>query len=178
MRRAIDLIERVTCAFGRVGAALVLLLIFAMSYEVVMRYVFNAPTIWAYEVASMLMGTSFLITIAYAMVTRSHVRVDFLYARADARGRALIDLAGYVGFLLPVALWMTWGLWNYLTQAYTSGETTGQSAWNPVVWPFRVAYVAGFFLFSLQIAAEIMRCVLVLRGEEVPQREGQPDIAA
>jgi TRAP-type mannitol/chloroaromatic compound transport system permease small subunit len=143
-----------------------------------MRYLLNAPTIWAYEVASVLMGTSFLVTIAYAMVTRSHVRVDFLYARAGVRGRALIDLVGYLGFLLPVALWMTWGLWNYLTQAYASGETTGQSAWNPVVWPFRVAYVAGFALFSLQIAAEIMRCILALRGEEIPQREGRSDVAA
>jgi TRAP-type mannitol/chloroaromatic compound transport system permease small subunit len=178
MRSAIDRIERVSGVFGWVGAGLVLLLILAMSYEVVMRYVFNAPTMWAYEVAAMLMGTSFLLTIAYAMVTESHVRVDFLYARLCPRRRALVDLVGYAGFLLPVALWMTWALWSYLAQAYASGETTGQSAWNPVVWPFRVAYVAGFVLFMLQIAAEIMRCILGLRGEEVPQREGQPDVAA
>jgi TRAP-type mannitol/chloroaromatic compound transport system permease small subunit len=178
MRAAIDLIERISCAFGRIGAGLVLVLILAMSYEVIMRYVFNAPTMWAYEVAAMLMGTSLLVTIAYAMVTRSHVRVDFLYARASARGRALIDLVGYAGFLLPVALWMTWALWGYLGQAYASGETTGQSAWNPVVWPFRVAYVTGFLLFTLQIAAEIMRCILVLRGQEVPPREGTSDVAA
>lgn len=178
MRRAIRLIEGLSCGFGRVGAILVLLLIAAMSYEVVMRYLFHAPTMWAYEVAAMLMGTSFLVTIAYAMVTQSHVRVDFLYARAGARGRASIDLAGYLVFLLPLALWMTWGLWSYLAQAYASGETTGQSAWNPVVWPFRVAYVAGFVLFALQIGAEIMRCILVLRREEVPPREGQPDVAA
>src|SRR5919106_13516 len=174
---AIGLIERISCAFGRIGAGLVLVLILAMSYEVVMRYVLNAPTMWAYEVAAMLMGTSFLVTIAYAMVTRSHVRVDFLYARASVRCRALIDLVGYAGLLLPVALWMTWALWSYLGQAYASGETTGQSAWNPVVWPFRVAYVAGFVLFTWQIAAEIMRCILALRGLEVPPREAPPDIA-
>jgi TRAP-type mannitol/chloroaromatic compound transport system permease small subunit len=177
MRIAIGLIERISCAFGRIGAALVLALILAMSYEVVMRYAFNAPTMWAYEIAAILMGTSFLVTIAYAMVTRSHVRVDFLYARAGVRSRALIDLVGYAAFLLPVALWMTWALWGYLGQAYASGETTGQSAWNPVVWPFRVAYVTGFVLFTLQIAAEIMRCILVLRGQEVPPGEGAPDIA-
>src|SRR5919106_89660 len=175
---AIGLIERISCAFGRIGAGLVLVLILAMSYEVVMRYVFNAPTMWAYEVAAMLMGTSFLVTIAYAMVTRSHVRVDFLYARLGRRRRALIDLAGYLVFLLPLALWLTWALSDYLVQAYASGETTGQSAWNPVVWPFRVAYVLGFVLFSLQIVAEILRCVLVLRGQAPPGRAGQPDLAA
>jgi TRAP-type mannitol/chloroaromatic compound transport system permease small subunit len=177
MLKVIEGIERLTCACGRIGAALVLLLIFAMSYEVVMRYAFAAPTMWAYEIATLLMGTSFLVTIAYAMVTQSHVRVDFLYARAGARGKALIDLAGYGVFLLPLALWMTWGLWNYLVQAYASGETTGQSAWNPVVWPFRIAYVAGFALFSLQIVAEILRCVLVLRDEAPPEREGRLDLA-
>ena len=178
MRTAIYLIERMSCAFGRIGALLVFVLILAMSYEVVMRYAFDAPTMWAYEVAAMLMGTSFLVTIAYAMVTQSHVRVDFLYARASPRARALIDLAGYLVFLLPLALWLTWGLWNYLVQAYASGETTGQSAWNPVVWPFRVAYVVGFVLFSLQIVAEILRCVLVLRGQAPPGRAGRPDLAA
>jgi TRAP-type mannitol/chloroaromatic compound transport system permease small subunit len=72
---------------------------------------------------------------------------------------------------------MTWALWSYLGQTYASGETTGQSAWNPVVWPFRVAYVAGFVLFTMQIAAEIMRSILVLRGQEAPPREGTPDVA-
>ena len=163
-------IERLSCAFGRVGAVLILLLIVAMSYEVVMRYAFNAPTMWAYEVAAMLMGTGFLVTIAYAMVSESHVRVDFLYARVGVRGRAAIDLAGYLVFLLPLALWLSWALWNYLAQAYASGETTGQSAWNPVVWPFRVAYVIGFVLFTLQIVAEILRCILVLRGRARPER--------
>ena len=178
MTGVIEQIERVTCAFGRVGAVLILMLILAMSYEVVMRYAFNAPTMWAYEVAAMLMGTSFLVTIAYAMVTESHVRVDFLYARVGLRRQALIDLAGYLIFLLPLALWLTWGLWNYLVQAYASGETTGQSAWNPVVWPFRVAYVVGFVLLSLQIVAEILRCVLVLRGQAPPERGGRTDLAA
>jgi TRAP-type mannitol/chloroaromatic compound transport system permease small subunit len=178
MPRLVEWIERVTCAFGGLGAVLVLMLILAMSYEVVMRYAFNAPTVWAYEVAAMLMGTSLLVTIAYAMVTESHVRVDFLYARAGARGQALIDLAGYLLFLLPLALWLTWGLWNYLVQAYASGETTGQSAWNPVVWPFRAAYVVGFVLFSLQIVAEILRCFLVLRGQDPPERPGRAELAA
>lgn len=178
MPTVIEGIERITCAFGRVGAVLILILILAVSYEVVMRYAFNAPTMWAYEVAAMLMGTSFLITIAYAMVTESHVRVDFLYARIGPRGRALIDVAGYLLFLLPLALWLTWGLWNYLVQAYATGETTGQSAWNPVVWPFRVAYVVGLVLFSLQILAEILRCMLVLRGQNPPQRAGRTDLAA
>lgn len=178
MPTVIEGIERITCAFGRVGAVLILILILAVSYEVVMRYAFNAPTMWAYEVAAMLMGTSFLITIAYAMVTESHVRVDFLYARIGPRGRALIDVAGYLLFLLPLALWLTWGLWNYLVQAYATGETTGQSAWNPVVWPFRVAYVVGLVLFSLQILAEILRCMLVLRGQTPPQRAGRTDLAA
>ena len=178
MPTVIEGIERITCAFGRVGAVLILILILAVSYEVVMRYAFNAPTMWAYEVAAMLMGTSFLITIAYAMVTESHVRVDFLYARIGPRGRALIDVAGYLLFLLPLALWLTWGRWNNLVQAYATGETTGQSAWNPVVWPFRVAYVVGLVLFSLQILAEILRCLLLLRGQTAPQRSGRTDLAA
>lgn len=170
LERVVRAIERVTRLFGHLGAWLVVALVLSMVYEVVMRYAFGAPTMWAYEVGYMLMGTSFMLTIAYAMVTRSHVRVDFVYERLGVRGQALVDLVGYLFFLLPIVTWTCFGLWNYLLQAYASGEGSGQSAWNPVVWPFRVAYVTGFALFVLQTVAEILKCVLVLIGASVPER--------
>jgi len=162
----VRMIEAVTRRFGLLGAWLVVVLIVAMDYEVLMRYAFQAPTAWAYEVGYMLMGTSFLLTIAFAMVTRSHVRVDFLYGRYSAKGRALLDFVGYTFFLLPIVAWTTYGVWGYMLDAYGLGERSGQSAWNPVIWPFRTMFVLGFALFTLQIVAEILKCLLVLSGYE------------
>lgn len=160
----VRMIEAVTRPFGLLGAWLIVILILAMDFEVLMRYAFGAPTAWAYEVGYMLMGTSFLLTIAFAMITRSHVRVDFLYGRYGAKGRALLDVVGYGLFLLPIVAWTTYGVWNYMLDAYNLGERSGQSAWNPVIWPFRTMFVLGLALFTLQIVAEILKCLLVLSG--------------
>ena len=166
LENGVKAIEAVTRRCGFIGAGLIILLIASMDYEVLMRYLFNAPTFWAYEVGYMLMGTSFLLTIAFAMITRSHVRVDFLYGKYSAKGRATVDFIGYAVFLLPMVVWTATGLWNFMVQAYAIGEQSGQSAWNPVVWPFRVSFVAGFTLFAMQIIAEIFKCLLVLSGNQ------------
>ena len=59
--------ERYVRLFGQVGAWIVVVLIGAMVYEVIARYFFGAPTQWAFEVAYMLMGTSFMLGIAYCL---------------------------------------------------------------------------------------------------------------
>ena len=161
-------IEWLTRIFGTIAAWCIAPLIVAMVWEVFSRYVFSAPTLWAYEIAYMLMGASLLLGIAYTLQMRRHIRVDFLYDMFSVEKRAVVDIVGYVFFLLPVVLWMTWGLWEYLAYAYENNELSGESAWNPVVWPLRVAFVTGFILFALQILAEIIKCVHVLRGRDAP----------
>jgi len=149
---------------GWLAAAIAAPLMLAMVWEVISRYVFNSPTFWAYELGYMLMGAGLMLGIAYAMQTRSHIRVDFLYGALSPRSQAAVDLVGFL-FLLPMVLWMIWGLWDYLVYAYVNNEVSGESAWNPVVWPFRTTFVAGFVLFALQILAEIAKSAhLLLKG--------------
>ncbi len=154
-------IETVTTWAGWLAAATTVPLALFMVYEVVARYAFNAPTFWAYELAYMLMGGGLMLGIAYTMQMGAHVRVDFFYASLPRRGRAAIDLLGYL-ILLPMVLWLCVGLWEYFLRAYTSGELSGESAWNPVVWPFRATFVAGFVLFAAQILAEMLKSGAVL----------------
>ena len=155
---------------GRCAAALVLVLIVLMNYEVLARYLFAAPTRWSYEVSTMVMGASFVLAIGYAVATDSHVRVDLLAASLGGRGRAIVDLAGYGLVLLPLLAWLTWALWHYFHGAWASGETSGQSAWNPPVRPFRLVLFAGVLVWMLQIAAEIVRAALELGGRQTEVR--------
>ena len=84
MVRAIDGLSRL---FGAVAALLVIALVVLMLYDVLLRYAFNAPTTWGNDMNTWLMGASFILSIAYAMSTDSHVRVDLLY---DERSRPRI----------------------------------------------------------------------------------------
>jgi TRAP-type mannitol/chloroaromatic compound transport system permease small subunit len=138
-------------------------LIVASCYEVFSRYVLGEPTFWAYEVGYMAMGTHFLIGLAYTLREREHVRVDFLYAHVSPRKRALIDAFTYVALLLPLAGWLTVGFWNKVEQAYQSQERSGMSAFNPVIWPFRLVMCTAFALLFIQGIAELLRCYEVFR---------------
>lgn len=164
MGRLVRLIERITGATGLVAAWLVALLVIAICYEVFSRYVLGAPTLWAFELGYMLMGASFLLGAAYALREGAHIRIDLLYGRFTARGQALVDLAGYTLFLLPFTVWLTAGLWGKTAAALASLERSGNSAWNPVIWPYRGIFCLSFLLLSLQIVAEIVKCVQALRA--------------
>ncbi len=163
----IRIIEAFTRYIGYIGAYVIVLLVVSMVWEVIARYFFSAPTKWAFEVAYMLMGTSFMFGIAFCMQQKRHVRVDFLYDNVGDKGRAIIDLFGYF-FLVPMLLWLCGGLWEYFHAAYRVDEVSGESAWNPIIWPFKFTLVAGFLMLFMQVAAEIVKCVMALAGREVP----------
>jgi TRAP-type mannitol/chloroaromatic compound transport system permease small subunit len=171
MWTAIRAIEWLTKAFGYIGAWIIGPLIGAMVYEVISRKFFQAPTFWAYEVSYMFMGASFMISIAYCLQMRRHIRVDFLYDNVSLKTQAVIDLIGFIALVLPASLLIIYGLWDYLVYAFQNGEQSGESAWNPVVWPFRTTFVIGYALLILQTVAEIMKCILVLLGHHVPRPE-------
>ena len=147
--------------FALAGAWAISLLIGAMVIEVVSRYFLGAPTKWAYEMSYMLMGTSFMLGIAYCMQMRRHVRVDFYYDRVTPQRKAVIDIVGYC-VLIPMLLWLCAGLWDYFHQAYRVNELSGESAWNPIIWPFKFTFVMGFVLLLMQTIIELLKSILVL----------------
>ncbi len=157
MLALLKFLDRITGTTGAIVAWLVIPLIFASCYEVVSRYVFGAPTLWAFEVGYMVMGTHFLIGMAYTLREDAHVRVDFFYGQLSAKKRALLDVFAYVVLVLPAALWLTAGLWQKVTAAYASHERTGMSAFNPVIWPFRLVLCTAFALLALQAIAKLIR---------------------
>ena len=171
----IDAVEMFTRFFGWVGAWGTTLLIISMVFEVISRYFLGAPTKWAFEVAYMLMGTSFMFGIAYCMQMRRHVRVDFFYDSVGLKTRSIIDLCGFL-ILFPMLLWLCAGLWDYFQQAYRVNELSGESAWNPIIWPFKFTFVMGFILLLMQTVAEVVKCILVLLEHKEAEAEATENI--
>ena len=165
MRQLLRAIERISGISGNVTAWLVAPLIVATVYDVAARYVFNAPTQWAYEIGYMMMGAHALLGMAYTLRDGGHVRIDAFSQMFSQGAKAVIDLIGYVVFVLPCLLWMTWSLWGYWLTSYKSGELSGQSAWNPAIWPFKLIFFVAFVLLVLQIFGEVIKAILYLRGQ-------------
>lgn len=157
-------IDRLSDLSGFLIAWLVFPLILATCYEVFARYVLDAPTIWSFELSYMAMGAHFIIGAAYTLRSHAHIRIDILYIGFSDRTRALVDVIGYMVLFLPVVAWVSFGLWEYWVEAFESGELSGQSAWNPVIWPFRLCFFIGFALLWLQGLAGLFKAIMFLSG--------------
>ena len=167
MRGLVRLVDGVSRLFGAIAAALVIVLVTLMLYDVVLRYLFNAPTIWGNDLNTWLMGASFVLSIAYAMATDSHVRVDLLYDQRTRPRIRYFDLIGLALIILPTVVWLTLGLFDHFMTAYRTGERSGSGGWNPIVWPFKLVLLVGFAIFTLQIVAEIIKRAASLLGRPV-----------
>jgi TRAP-type mannitol/chloroaromatic compound transport system permease small subunit len=149
-------VERVVGVVGVAAAMLLVPLVLATCYEVVSRYSFGAPTIWAYEVGYILTGAHFLLGLAYTLRANEHIRIDIFSGKFSERTRAWLDFAAYC-IIVPLLLWLSWALFQYLLAGYARGERSGQSALNLPVWPFRVIFTLAFVLFSAQCVVELFK---------------------
>jgi len=159
VRSLIGLAERWVLAIGILAALLLVPLVAATTWEVVARYAFGAPTIWAYEIGYTLTGSHFLLALAYTLRQGEHIRIDVLSGSLPPRVRRAIDLIVYA-LVLPILLWITWTLWGYTSAGYLRGETSGQSALNLPVWPFRAVFCIAFATFALQVLCELAKTAL------------------
>lgn len=152
---------------GRIIAWLILVQIVIISYEVVMRYVFNAPTFWSH-VLSYLLGSTFVcLGLAYVWLHDANVRIDIIYTRFSTRGKALVDNIFTFIFFFPLIFMLTKEFAQDTLYAYQVGERVWMAAWYPLLWPFKLAVTVGFLLLSLQgIATFINKIVVISKGSE------------
>lgn len=156
MNRLIDLAERWVVGVGVLAALLLVPLVLATTWEVVSRYALHAPTIWAYEIGYTLTGAHFLLALAYTLRQGEHIRIDVLSVFLSDRARRRIDTVVYA-LLLPILIWVSWTLWNYMAEGFARGETSGQSALNLPVWPFRAVFTLAFATLALQVLCELLK---------------------
>lgn len=117
-------------------------------WEVILRSIFNQPTIWAHESSVMLFGAFCILGGAYALRHRAHVNMDLVYGRLSSRGQAILDtitfplLFAFCGVLLWQGAAFAW-------RSIALGETS-QSYWSPIMWPVKSTIAIGGFLILLQ----------------------------
>ncbi|WP_353224131.1 TRAP transporter small permease subunit [Salinisphaera sp. C84B14] len=128
--------------------------------EVVARYVFAAPTIWASELAQMVFALYVILSGGYLLFHDSHVRVDVIYSRFSAKGKAIADIATSLLFFAFVLVLLKEG-WNVAEGAVSRWESS-HSAWDPPIWPLKVAIPVGAGLLLLQGVAKLIRDIEIL----------------
>ena len=159
MRRILKLIDTISETVGSLGRWFVVALILVGVFEVMMRYVFNAPTIWAYETSSMLGGTVYALGWAYALLHKSHIRVDVFFSRLSARGQAIADSILALILFFPLIGLMSERALFWAERSWSRGLVMMESYWYAPQWPFRFMLAFGICLLLLQGIAKFVRDV-------------------
>lgn len=170
-------LDRVALGSGYLTAWLIIPMVLSLTYEVVARYLLNAPTQWAYDMTFMLYGSFFMLGAAYTLQRKGHVRTDSLYANWPPRRQAATDLVCYFLMFLPfVGLFVFVG-WGYFWKAYTTHETFVSSSWQPITWPFKLAMPVAGVLLLIQGLSECLKCIHALRTGAWADASAEPEIA-
>jgi TRAP-type mannitol/chloroaromatic compound transport system permease small subunit len=168
MLQVIHSIDRLTTWVGRSFAWLILLMAFGMGYEVLSRYLFNAPTAWAYDMSYILYGTLFMVGGAYTLSRNAHVRGDFLYRLWKPRTQAIVELILYFIFFFPGILALIFAGGKYASRSWQYMETSVFSPAGVPIFHFKTMLVVGAVLLFIQGIAQVCRCIVCIRSGEWP----------
>lgn len=151
---------------GSYVAFLVIPVIGIISYEVTARFVFNAPTIWAGDVTTLVYGVLVALLGGYALLYDGHVRVDILFERLSPRGKAMADLITAPFAFVFVASFL-WFATEIAIDATASREVLN-TVFAPPTFPLRLILALGVLLLLLQMIAKVIRNVQIVRehGDE------------
>ena len=170
MQRFLLFADQVSTWVGKTFAWCIVLLTFAISYEVFSRYVLGRPTTWAFDTSYILYGTLFMMAGAYALSRNSHVRGDFLYRQWKPRVQAGLDLVLYFIFFLPGVLAFIYSGYGFAKLSWMMNEHSSFSPAGPPIYPFKALIPIAGCLLLLQGIAEIIRCIITIRTGTWPQR--------
>ncbi len=180
MRLLLRLSAAIDRTNDRIGAAiqwLVLLMVLVGAFNALARYATRYTGISLssnayFDLQWYMLSLIFLLGAAYGLNRDVHVRVDVLYSRLSVRGRAWIDLAGSVLFLLPFCVMMLWVSWPAVRNSWTVLEGSPDPGGLPR-YPIKTLILVSFFLLFLQGVSQAIKQIERIRTGRVPGG-GQP----
>lgn len=146
----------------------VMVMTLGVGYEVVVRYIFRAPTVWAFDMSYMMYGTLFMLGGAYTLSRDAHVRADIIYRLMSERAQATLELVLYIIFFFPGILALIFAGWKYVSRSWRYHEVSTMSPANIPIFQFKTVIIVAGVLLVVQGIAQVMRCLICLKRGEWP----------
>lgn len=149
---------------GRIAAWLIIPLCLIVTYDVILRYIFNRPTVWAWDIDVQLLGASVVLGGGYTLLYNGHIGVDVFVEGLSKRKRAIVEAITSVFFFLGVGVLV----WEGAKVAWFSVETreVDFTYFAPPVYPLKVVIAIGFLLLFLQGIAKFIRDIILIVSRE------------
>lgn len=156
--------DRFIVALAWIGALLFVAAGLMLSWEVVARYFFVRPTIWAAELSQLCLIWGSLIGMPWALAARRHIAVDAVTRLCSPKIQCALEILAMlvVGSFSFVVAWKGYGIFF---DSLERGRTTGSMLDLPT-WISELPVFIGFALLAVQAVIEIAR---ILMGREIPQ---------
>jgi TRAP-type C4-dicarboxylate transport system permease small subunit len=148
------IIDKIIMYLGKGASFMMPILAFIVVYEVVARYIFDAPTIWAYDLSLFLFGYIAALGGAYAQQRKAHINVDILYIAVSPKVRNIFNLISYslAIFFLLIIFYMCLGKFNEALEF----DYRTQSEWAPPMWHFWLMLCIASTLFIIQLLRDMI----------------------
>ena len=159
-------IERTSEQVGKIGAWLGLILILSICYEVVMRYISQAPALWSFDVSYMLGGSMYVLGLAWVLRDKGNVRVDIISARFPAKVQLYIDLILTILLFFPMAVFLFKISLERTIHSWRILEKASYTVWYPAIYPLRTIVCLAILLWLLQGFATFYRNIQKIKGEK------------
>jgi len=157
----LNTIDRISEWEGKLFSFLIVVATIQVCFELVLRYVFNAPTTWGLEMTLYLCSTTYVMAGAYAERYNAHIKVDIFYSRWSLRTRAFFDLIVTDSLLMFFCIVLTWQSALWFWEAVSQGLTSG-TIWDPPIWPMRLIILTGALFLLLAAFGKSMRDLLLV----------------
>jgi TRAP-type mannitol/chloroaromatic compound transport system permease small subunit len=168
MRKLVQVFETISEWTGKVTMWFSLFLVLMLTWEVFMRYGLGRPTIYSFEISTMMGVTIGVGGLAFAHKYHGHVRVDVFWKNLSPRGKAIADVIGALLFFFPFISIIVYISAKWALRSVVEGEILTATYLYPPAWPIRTVMALGFFLFIPQGVAKLIRDVyLIAKGEQI-----------
>lgn len=165
MKSFLKAIDSISLWTGKICSFIVYFGIVMLVYEVISRYLFGYPTVWAHGYSQRLFGSYFILVGAFTLLKDGHIRVDILYQRFSLRKRAFLDIVNYGMLLIWSFVLILEGVWFF--QSSLALREADEMVLAHPIYPVKFLLVIGAVLITLQgVNRLVVSGIVFIRGEK------------
>jgi len=157
-------IESIVNIVGKITSVLLLLMIFNVFFDVIMRYFFRNSSVGMQEMEWHLFSIIILFGVSVALKDEGHVRVDFLYEKYSVRKKAMINILGTLFFLIPLALLVASGSWGFVMDSFSINEISEDPGGLTHRWIIKAMIPFSFVFLIFSAIGYVIKNINIYRG--------------
>ena len=169
MEKLNNFFEKLNFIIGKILVFVMILLILNVFYDVISRYFFHGGSIALQELEWHLFGVMILFGMSYTLKTEGHVRVDFIYNNLSPKKQAIINIFGTIFFIIPFALFIVYGSYDFVMDSYTTNEISDDPGGLTHRWIIKAMIPLSFIYLVITSIGYIIQNIIIYKqnGKEL-----------